>query len=81
MNRILVEIVAQMVLFLEEADESVLSLDAAVKQQEEIAFRLQQLSPEERAEFLRILGEIAAENPFEDQRRILRELPEAVGIG
>jgi hypothetical protein len=80
MNRPLVEIVAQMALFLEQADDSTVGLDAAVKQQEEMAFRLQRLSPEERLKFIEILEEITAENPFEDQRRILRELPKAVGI-
>ena len=80
MNRVLVEIVAQITLFLEQADESTVDLDAAVKQQEEMAFRLQRLSPEERRKFIAILEEIAAENPFEHQRRILRELPKAVGI-
>jgi hypothetical protein len=79
-TRLLVEIIAQMVLFLDQADESILSLDAAVKQQEDLAFRLQQLSHRERKEFIRILQEVASEMPSEDQRRILRELPENVGI-
>ncbi|HXT20864.1 MAG TPA: hypothetical protein VN923_08955 [Thermoanaerobaculia bacterium] len=80
MTRILVEIIAQLILFLDQADESILSLDAAVKQQEDLAFRLQQLSLPEREEFIRILEMIASEMPSEDQRRILRELPENVGI-
>lgn len=80
MNRALVEIIAQMALFLEQADESILDLDAAVTQQEEMAFRLQRLSPDERRDFIGILDEIAAENPFEEQRRVLRELPHVTGI-
>jgi hypothetical protein len=76
----LVEIIANLALFLEFSDESVLDLDAAVKQQEELAFRLQQLSPSERLEFIRLLNEVADESPFEEQKNYLKELPTMVGI-
>ena len=59
MNRTLVEIIAQLALWLEFADESVVDLDAAVKQQEDLAHRLQQLTNGEREEFIRVLKDIA----------------------
>lgn len=80
MTRVLVEIIAQLAVFLELAEEDVLKLEAAVQQQEDIASKLQQLTPAERTEFVRLLNEIAEENPFEAAREYLRSLPEAVGI-
>jgi hypothetical protein len=76
----LVEIIAHFALFLEFADESVLELEVAVKQQEDLAFRLQQLSPTERAEFVRTLAEIAGRIPEPEHRKYLDSLPRAVGI-
>ena len=80
MNRALVATIAQMAIFLELSDDSVIDPDAAVKQLEEMAFTLQKLSGPEQTEFVRILEELAAENSFEDQRDYLRRLPEALGI-
>jgi len=78
MKKVLVEVVAQFALFLELTDET--ELETAVRQQEEIAFRLQKLSPEERAEFVGLLEEVAQEDSFREHRDILRRLPEDVGI-
>jgi hypothetical protein len=80
MSRTLVQVIAQVAVFLEFADESVLNLDAAVKQQEDIAFRLQQLTPADRREFIRLLFEIADEWPNTDVRDYLRALPGAIGL-
>ena len=80
MNRTLIEIVAHLALWLEFADESIVDLDAAVKQQEDLAHRLQQLTDAERAEFVRVLRDLADANPRPEERRFLHELPEIVGI-
>ncbi len=80
MNKALVELIAQFAVFLELADESEIPLETAVRQQEEMAFRMQKLSAEERTEFVRILHEVAEEEPFQAHREILRRLPEDVGI-
>jgi hypothetical protein len=80
MNRELVEIVAQYALFLERADESEIPLETAVRQQEDLAFRLQKLNSEDRSEFVRLLLEIANEISSADDRQILQRLPDDVGI-
>ena len=76
MSRTLVQVIAQVAVFLEFADESVLNLDAAVKQQEDMAFRLQQLSPADRRDFTRLLFEVADKWPSADGRHYLRALLE-----
>ena len=80
MSRTLVQVIAEMAVFLEFADESVPNLDAAVKQQEDMAFRLQQLSPADRRDFTRLLFEVADEWPSADGRHYLRALPGAIGL-
>jgi hypothetical protein len=80
MTRTLVQVIAQLAVFLEFADESVLNLDAAVKQQEDMAFRLQQLGPADRREFTRLLFEVAEEWPSAHGRHCLRALPGAIGL-
>src|SRR5829696_7697500 len=80
MSRTLVQVIAQVAVFLEFADESVLNLDAAVKQQEDMAFRLQQLSPADRRDFTRLLFEVADKWPSADGRHYLRALPGAIGL-
>ena len=80
MTRTLVRILAQLSLFLEFSDESVLDLDTAVKQQEALASQLQQLPPADRQEFIRILRQVADEHPFENEKKYLKELPAMVGI-
>ena len=80
MKRALVEIVAQYALFLERAGESELPLEVSVRQQEDLAFRLQKLDPEERSEFIELLREVAGEMSSEEDRRILQRLPADVGI-
>jgi hypothetical protein len=80
MSQTLVQVIAQVAVFLEFADESVLNLDAAVKQQEDMAFRLQQLSPADRRDFTRLLFEVADKWPSADGRHYLRALPGAIGL-
>ena len=80
MNRELVEIVAQYALFLERADESEIPLETAVRQQEDLATRLQRLGAQEREEFIRLLQEIADQTSSSEDREILRRLPDDVGI-
>jgi hypothetical protein len=80
MSRTLVQVIAQVAVFLEFADESLLNLDAAVKQQEDMAFRLQQLGPADRREFARLLVEVANEWPNADARHYLRAPPGAIGL-
>jgi len=80
MSRTLVQVIAQMAVFLEFADETTLHPDAAVKQLETLAFQLQQLTPTERREFIRLLSEVADEWPSERERQYLLNLPDAIGV-
>lgn len=79
MNRVLVQVIAQLAIFLEFAAEDVLRLEAAVQQQDR-AFRLQQLTPAGRTEFIRLLHQVADESPYATERAYLRSLPEVLGI-
>jgi hypothetical protein len=79
-NRVLVQVIAQMAVFLEFADETILDPDAAVKQQEDLAFQLQQLPPADRVQFIRVLREVAGDWPSERERQYLLNLPEATDI-
>jgi hypothetical protein len=79
-NRVLVQIIAELAMFLEFADDATLDPDAAVKQLEDLAFQLQQLPAADRIEFIRLLNEVAGEWPGERERQFLLDLPEAVGI-
>ncbi len=79
MNRELVEIVAQYVLFLER-EESEIPLETAVKQQEDLAYRLQKMTEDDRKEFVRVLADVARNMRSENDREILGRLPEEAGI-
>jgi len=80
MNSVLVGIIAQYALFLERADESAMPLEMVVRQQEDLAFRLQQLSTLERLEFVRILSAFADDVSNDEDREILLRLPDETGI-
>jgi hypothetical protein len=80
MNRVLVQVIAQVAVFLEFADDATLDPDAAVKQQEDLAFQLQQLAPADRREFIRMLSEVAGEWPSKRERQYLLNLPEGMGV-
>jgi len=80
MNRVLIEIIAQFALFLELADESEIPLETAVKQQEEMAFRLQKLTQQDRSDFILLLKVVAADEEFNHYQEILNRLPEDVGL-
>ena len=79
-NQILVQVIAQVAVFLEFADDATLDPDAAVRQQEDMAFLLQQLPPADRSEFIRMLSEVAGQWPSKQERQYLLNLPEAIGI-
>ena len=80
MTRVLVQVIAQVAVFLEFADETTLHADAGVKQLEALAFQLQQLTLTERQEFIRMLSEVADEWPTERERQYLLNLPAAIGV-
>jgi hypothetical protein len=80
MNSVLVGIIAQYALFLERADESEMPLEMVVRQQEDLAFRLQQLSTLERSEFVQILSALAHDVSNDEDREILLRLPDETGI-
>jgi hypothetical protein len=80
MKRVLVEVIARYAIFLEFSGEDVLDLNAAVQQQEDLVFRMQKLSGTERAEFIRLLKEVADATQFQDQREYLHRLPEMLGL-
>jgi len=80
MTRVLVQVIAQVAVFLEFADETTLHPDAAVKQLEALAFQLQRLTLTERQEFIRMLSEVADEWPTERERQYLLNLPAAIGV-
>jgi hypothetical protein len=77
---VLVQVIAQLASFLEFATEDVLELEAAVRQQEDMALRLQQLTAAERTELIRLLHQVADEWPNDTERAYLHSLPEVVGI-
>jgi hypothetical protein len=79
-TRVLVQVVAQLAVFLEFADDATLHPDAAVKQLEALAFQLQQLPPADRREFTRLLDEVADEWSTVREREYLHSLPAAIGI-
>jgi hypothetical protein len=79
-NRILVQAIAQVAVFLEFADDATVDPDAAVKQQEDLAFQLQQLPPVDRQQFIRMLSKVADDWPSEGERQYLLNLPDAIGI-
>lgn len=80
MNRILVEAIANLAMFLEFADESVLTLEDAVRQQEQLAFSLQKLSPADREEFISALAEFSRTVSASAEREYLDRLPSEMGI-
>ena len=80
MNRELVEIIAEYALFLEKASEAEISLETAVRQEEDLAYRLQKLSMEDRQTFIETLAEVANDFPVATDRQILLALPDAFGI-
>ena len=80
MNRKLVEIVAHFAVFLELADESEIPIRVAVREQEELAFKLQKLSKEERDEFLQLLHEIAETETTQERRNVINKIPENTGL-
>ncbi len=80
MNRKLVEIIAHFAVFLELADESEIPLRVAVREQEELAFRLQKLSKDERVEFLQMLREIAQTETSQERRAVIEKIPENTGL-
>ena len=80
MNRLLVEIVAQFALCLEQVSESGLSLETVVRYQEDLAAKLQRLTPDERQQFITLLAEVAKGLPSSEERGILLRLPDDAGI-
>ena len=80
MNRVLVQVIAQVAVFLEFADDATLDPDAAVRQQEDLAFQLQQLPPADRVQFIRVLREVAGDWPSERERQYLLNLPAGIGV-
>jgi hypothetical protein len=80
LNRVLVQVIAQLALFLEFTGEDVLQLDGAVKQQEDMAFLLLRLTLADRSEFIGLLNQVADEWPDGIERSYLRSLPELFGI-
>jgi hypothetical protein len=80
MKRLLVEIVGQYAIFLQEVSESELSLETVVRHQEDLAAKLQRLTPDERHEFITLLAQIANGLSANEDREILRRLPDDAGI-
>lgn len=74
------EIIAHFAVFLELADESEIPLRVAVREQEELAFRLQKLSKDERVEFLQMLREIAQTETSQERRAVIEKIPENTGL-
>jgi hypothetical protein len=80
MIRTLVQLIAEFAITLELADESMISLDTATQMQEEMAFRLQSLTPDERSKFLSALASIAEEETAPGRKAILERLPGDCGL-
>jgi Rhodopirellula transposase DDE domain len=67
-------------IFLEFAAEEVLRLEAAVQQQEDMAFQLRQLTAAQLTEFICLLNQVAGDWPYDTGRAYPRSLPEFLGI-
>ena len=84
MNKALMQIVVDTLVFLESSDEDTVEPRAAGKQLEAIAFHLKTLTPQELRSFLAFVDEEvrkAAQNGDPDGRGgFLRSLPEALGL-
>jgi hypothetical protein len=72
--------VAEVVVFLELAPDERLDPDLAVEQLEQLAVLLQQLDDDERRSFIEFVQRQAERETSDDRRRVLLELPEALGL-
>jgi hypothetical protein len=80
MNPLLVETIANIATFLEFSEESDIRLEVAVKQLEEIGFRLQQLPPRDKEEFNLLIRQLAATCRNEQEREFLERFPIDFGL-
>ena len=79
-NETLMRVVIELVAWFEFVPDGVLDPDVAVKEMETVVFLLQQLSPEERHEFVAFIEREADATTMDDHRAFLRSLPEAIGL-
>jgi hypothetical protein len=79
-NETLMRVVIELVAWFEFVPDDVLDPDVAVKKMETVVFLLQQLSPEERREFVAFIEREADTTTMDDYRAFLRSLPEAIGL-
>jgi hypothetical protein len=79
-NETLMRVVIELVAWFEFVPDDVLDPDVAVKEMETVVFLLQQLSPEERREFVAFVEREADATAMDDYRAFLRSLPEAIGL-
>jgi hypothetical protein len=84
MNEILMGTILDCVLFLQLSDDIQVDPDAAVKQTEQIAWRLKQLTSEEQVQFVRYVLVLASQVERETGRdrhwHCLKDMPEALGL-
>lgn len=84
MNRILMQLILDLAMFLDSSGEDTIREDAAVDQLEYIAGTLQDLTPEERDEFVRYIGDRALEARSNGERQefveFLESFPESAGL-
>jgi hypothetical protein len=79
-NAVLVGCLTDVLAFLELSDDGVVNPDAAVSLMEEIASKLQQLSPPERADLIDAMIEHAHQEGDPARREFLADLPGALGL-
>lgn len=80
MNRILMEIVVDLICFLELSPDEVVDLDSAVQTLENVCYSLKQLSLDDRQEFVSYLNERIYKTSSLEEREFLRSLPENIGL-
>jgi len=80
MNKILVENLVDILIFLEFTDEKLLNLDTSVEMQERISLLLQGLLKEEKKHLLYLLKENTKNYESEKLKNYILSLPETLGL-
>jgi hypothetical protein len=83
MNRILTEIIVDLLVFLEMSSDDIVDPDAAVQQIDTVAYHLRQLGKNDRDIIVGYIQEIAHADEFAerpDLQRFLSSLPESLGL-
>jgi hypothetical protein len=76
----LAEVLARLLIAMDEADEEDIDTDLCVTWFEDVASMLEQLTPADRSRFEQMMREIAAQEPDESRRAALLRMPYSLGL-